>query len=1127
MALLRWIWRRRWARRLLIAAVVLAGLRLALTPLAELVVRTLAARAGYELGLDLSLSLLALDASAEQLVLAPREGTGPVRLQARRVAVDLAPRALLGGRLVVNRLEVEGVRAELTLPPPGAPAAAEREGRAPPSPWPPEWLRVEQLLLRDVRLRVRGAAAALPPETEVVLQAHGAGLGADGRAATLALELAVPGVCESVEAELVLELAAAERRARAELSLSAEGIAHRALQGLLAPQLRLLGEQSEFVLRASAQLAPAGEGSPEAYRLAWTLSGLRWSSPGATWLELPAASGSAVLAPGRLEAGPTRLQGLTTRLSREPGGELRLGALRLLPASAAAASPEEPRGARPPARAAASLRPPPPSVLPALSCEQLTLERARLELIDRAVSPPFATQLAVHALRARGLAWPPAPRPAAPAAPGGGAGAGGEQPQVVRRDGTPPVAPLEIEATAALEPLLGQLRLRVHGERLGLPAHYSIALEAAGVDLEPVRPYLPPDWQPAMRRGRLLAEAQLELAAAAGESVAATLRVGPLWWSDAAGSRLAGLEALELVAPRVLAGPAAVEIETVRLEAPYLHLRRLQGGWLELAGALVLPPPAPLPPPPPPPSEPLRPEEPAAGGAQVPAPQRPQPAPGGAPPLVPLPHGPQLPLLTVERFELERVGLVLEDAGHAPPRQTALQLGTIAIEGLSTAALRGEPREPVRLRARFAAPGLVRLLELEGFAALGQALTGQLQGRVLRLDLAELLRVAGGAGSGEAGASEGLRLEGLADVQLRARLEPSRLEAEARLRIEGLRIALGELWSGRITAWLGMPLGLLLAVLEDEQGAIRLELPLTVEAGRLSLPIPQLLAEQLVASVRNTAAKLFQPLGRLVFGRGARALAFRPIAFVPGTVRLSPEGYDQVVRLAEFLREREALRVELSGVAHPELDAAALLPGTPTVVSPGEGPVAAGTRAADGRAALAEALERLRRRRAAVLLATPRARIDRVVLAAGGTALDGYYVRHDEHELVLYVPARRRQVRVRHDQIGWLYLRTPQGEAAAMLEPLRTQIRKQVHVLRALSLQIEQAERRLGHSPGAPEDLARLREQALLELARQRAAYVREQLIHRRVAAERVLLGPPLLDTGEAPPCRVEIFAAP
>ena len=295
----------------------------------------------------------------------------------------------------------------------------------------------------------------------------------------------------------------------------------------------------------------------------------------------------------------------------------------------------------------------------------------------------------------------------------------------------------------------------------------------------------------------------------------------------------------------------------------------------------------------------------------LPAPAPPTPASSAALPTASPDQGGAGVAVALRQLVVDDGGVRVVDRSLSPPFAVDLQRLALRAEGLSTA-----PAKPARV-------------ELTGRAGPGSQLA--LRGTVgpvggpLRLDVSGDLRgfwiprtnpyvlryVAWEA------------REGWLTTSLRCRIDRDALDAKVDTRLSRLQMA--RTGSGdEAKARIGLPLGLIVALLKDSHGDIQVSLPV---AGRLSDPHFDF-TEAIWSAVRTVAIKAITLpiswIGRVHVGADSRIeqIEIDPIRFEPGLATLTPEGQEQVSRLAGFLGQTPEVRMALTPlVSSKDLDA--------------------------------------------------------------------------------------------------------------------------------------------------------------------------------------------------------------
>src|SRR5262249_22311995 len=162
---------------------------------------------------------------------------------------------------------------------------------------------------------------------------------------------------------------------------------------------------------------------------------------------------------------------------------------------------------------------------------------------------------------------------------------------------------------------------------------------------------------------------------------------------------------------------------------------------------------------------------------------------------------------------------------------------------------------------------------------------------------------------------------------LQCRIDGDKLQAKADVLVSRLQLAKA---GGRdeAQARIGLPLGMLVSLMKDRHGDIRLALPI---AGRVT--DPRVDFKQLVwSTVRNATLKVIAApvswIGRVRFDADSRIerIEVDPIQFEPGTATPTPEGQQQLTRLVAFLDQTPEARLTATPVVSARDAAAAKQP---------------------------------------------------------------------------------------------------------------------------------------------------------------------------------------------------------
>lgn len=155
-------------------------------------------------------------------------------------------------------------------------------------------------------------------------------------------------------------------------------------------------------------------------------------------------------------------------------------------------------------------------------------------------------------------------------------------------------------------------------------------------------------------------------------------------------------------------------------------------------------------------------------------------------------------------------------------------------------------------------------------------------------------------------------LDGQLDNDFTIRIEEQRLEMTNELALAGLAVE-------EIQGKEGPPLATAIALLEDRDGNIKLQVPVAGDLGDPQFRVLGALNPIIMKAVAGTAALAIQPLGSVLLVGGLLAdqalkVTFEPALFAPGTDKLDAAAGKYLDQLAGKLAEKPKLAVRVCGV---------------------------------------------------------------------------------------------------------------------------------------------------------------------------------------------------------------------
>lgn len=262
--------------------------------------------------------------------------------------------------------------------------------------------------------------------------------------------------------------------------------------------------------------------------------------------------------------------------------------------------------------------------------------------------------------------------------------------------------------------------------------------------------------------------------------------------------------------------------------------------------------------------------------------------------------------VTLGQLVIEEGGARLVDGGLTPPFAVDLSGLASRIDGVSTAP--GAKPARVDLKARVG-DGLLSLHGTVGpiRGPLRVDLEGELREfAVPRTNPYLLNQVAWEA------------RDGWLTTRLSCRIDGANLDAKTEIVLSRLQVARAS-GHDEAQARIGLPLGMIVSLMKDRRGDIRLALPV---GGRLTDPRFDF-REVIWSTVRHAAFKAITApvswIGRVQFDADSRIqrIEVDPIQFEPGTAAPTPDGQEQATRLAAFLDQLPETRLTATAVASP------------------------------------------------------------------------------------------------------------------------------------------------------------------------------------------------------------------
>ncbi len=150
------------------------------------------------------------------------------------------------------------------------------------------------------------------------------------------------------------------------------------------------------------------------------------------------------------------------------------------------------------------------------------------------------------------------------------------------------------------------------------------------------------------------------------------------------------------------------------------------------------------------------------------------------------------------------------------------------------------------------------------------------------------------------------------------RVEQDRISGQNDVVVRNLEVARGGA-GDEVRRRIGLPLGLIVALLKDTRGNITFSVPLTGSLSDRHFDWGEAIWSAVKQAVLKVLAAPFRAIGRLFTGGGdteekIEALSVDPVTFAPGSSVLGPATEGHLARVAEFLRRSPFVQLALAAV---------------------------------------------------------------------------------------------------------------------------------------------------------------------------------------------------------------------
>ncbi len=158
---------------------------------------------------------------------------------------------------------------------------------------------------------------------------------------------------------------------------------------------------------------------------------------------------------------------------------------------------------------------------------------------------------------------------------------------------------------------------------------------------------------------------------------------------------------------------------------------------------------------------------------------------------------------------------------------------------------------------------------------------------------------------------------GRVTTKYKYRYDAGNLEAKNEFRFR--QVDLGDQLGDEFEKRVGIPFKLALALLEDVNGEIRLQVPVSGNLGSPKFSLGNVIWKAVQNALVKALTVPFRVLGKiLTVGGKIGEVRIDPIAFLPGSLEPDAEGEQRLAHLTEFLQRKKRLKIQLRGRAVTE-----------------------------------------------------------------------------------------------------------------------------------------------------------------------------------------------------------------
>jgi hypothetical protein len=159
---------------------------------------------------------------------------------------------------------------------------------------------------------------------------------------------------------------------------------------------------------------------------------------------------------------------------------------------------------------------------------------------------------------------------------------------------------------------------------------------------------------------------------------------------------------------------------------------------------------------------------------------------------------------------------------------------------------------------------------------------------------------------------------GTLTARLHYTVEKNQLTAQNEIIVENLHVARSRA-DDEVQRRIGLPLGLIVALVTDSNNSIRVNLPLSGTLQSWAADLSDAIWTVVKNAVVNIVSAPFKAIGRLFTGKGdtIESLAVDPARFSAGSAAVAAEAEGHLAKVADFLRRSPAIKLTLAPVTTP------------------------------------------------------------------------------------------------------------------------------------------------------------------------------------------------------------------